>query len=147
MAEAKPTQLSHADDGIDASSSSSTDHNAYEHNHPVDESNKRQPGCAGCGLSGQHDEVKGETLADGRMVIDEEEFYDATGFAFSERKKWTILTVIFLVQCSMNFNASVYGNVASILQDKFSITDEYSRAGQASFLIAYGFGCEFCECH
>ena len=67
---------------------------------------------------------------------------DATGFAFSDLKKWRILSVIFIIQCSMNMNASIYGNAVSGLKGEFSIDNQMARTGQAVFLIAYAFGCE-----
>lgn len=45
---------------------------------------------------------------DGRREIREKDCYDKLGFSFPWYKKWIILTVIFWVQMSMNFNTSVY---------------------------------------
>ncbi|KAL8998970.1 MAG: hypothetical protein Q9169_002076 [Polycauliona sp. 2 TL-2023] len=42
----------------------------------------------------------------------------------------------------MNFNASVYGNVVDGLVERFHITAQFARIGQAVFLIAYALGCE-----
>ncbi|KAL9599450.1 MAG: hypothetical protein Q9179_003543 [Wetmoreana sp. 5 TL-2023] len=78
----------------------------------------------------------------GKTELAEDEAYDKLGFNFSPWKKWLILSIIFVVQCSMNFNASVYGNVADALVEEFHITGQMSRVGQAVFLIAYAFGCE-----
>ena len=36
-----------------------------------------------------------------RHELQMDECYDQLGFGFTERKKWTILTIIFLVQVSM----------------------------------------------
>ena len=44
--------------------------------------------------------------ADGKVELTEHEAYDKLGFSFPTWKKWAILTVIFLVQVSMNFNTS-----------------------------------------
>ena len=82
------------------------------------------------------------TRPDGRVELTEVDAYDKLGFTFSTYKKWLILTVIFVVQCSMNFNASVYGNATDGLVETFHITGQQSRIGQAVFLIAYAFGCE-----
>ncbi|EON67200.1 hypothetical protein W97_06453 [Coniosporium apollinis CBS 100218] len=73
--------------------------------------------------------------------------YDAdirpqTAFGFSESKKWLILCVIFVVQISMNFNASVYGMAVDGMVDEYGITHQKARCGQMVFLIAYAFGCE-----
>ena len=42
-----------------------------------------------------------------KIEIGEHENYDKPGFSFPEWKKWVILTIISLVQVSMNFNTSV----------------------------------------
>lgn len=65
------------------------------------------------------------------------------GFAFSSRKKWTILTVIFWVQISMNYNAAIYANAVPGMSKDFGISHFQARLGQMAFLVAYGFGCEF----
>ena len=53
-----------------------------------------------------------------------------------------ILSIIFMVQVSMNFNASVYGNAIVPLTKRYGITEQYARVGQLVFLVAYAFGCE-----
>lgn len=70
------------------------------------------------------------------------EALSCTAFEFPERKKWMILSVIFIIQCSMNLNASIYGNAVTGLKAEFGIDSQMARTGQAVFLIAYGFGCE-----
>lgn len=47
---------------------------------------------------------------DGTLLLTEENSYEALGFAFPSWKKWFILTTIFIVQLSMNWNAAIYGN-------------------------------------
>ncbi|KAL9003232.1 MAG: hypothetical protein Q9188_003894 [Gyalolechia gomerana] len=79
---------------------------------------------------------------DGRIELTEVDAYDKLGFTYSPFKKWLTLTVVFIVQCSMNFNASVYGNATDGLVESFKITGQEARIGQAVFLIAYAFGCE-----
>ncbi|CAO1598866.1 hypothetical protein XANCAGTX0491_002620 [Xanthoria calcicola] len=79
---------------------------------------------------------------DGRIELTEVDAYESLGFKYSPWKKWSILAVIFVVQCSMNFNAAVYGNVIDGLVERFNITAQVARIGQAVFLIAYAFGCE-----
>ncbi|KAL8812909.1 MAG: hypothetical protein Q9223_007177 [Gallowayella weberi] len=78
----------------------------------------------------------------GKIELTEADAYDKLGFCYSPRKKWSVLSVIFVVQCSMNFNASVYGNAVDGLCERFKITAQTARVGQAVFLIAYAFGCE-----
>ncbi|KAL8802379.1 MAG: hypothetical protein Q9182_003869 [Xanthomendoza sp. 2 TL-2023] len=78
----------------------------------------------------------------GKIELTEADAYDKLGFCYTTRKKWSVLSVIFVVQCSMNFNASVYGNAVDGLSERFKITAQAARVGQAVFLIAYAFGCE-----
>ncbi|KAL8918318.1 MAG: hypothetical protein Q9208_007405 [Pyrenodesmia sp. 3 TL-2023] len=80
--------------------------------------------------------------AEDKTELTEVDAYGELGFCFSTSKKWLILSIIFVVQCSMNFNASVYGNATSGLMEEFKISGQMSRVGQAVFLIAYAFGCE-----
>ncbi|KAI4163572.1 MAG: hypothetical protein LQ342_002844 [Letrouitia transgressa] len=77
-----------------------------------------------------------------RLELTEIDAYDRLGYTFSTFKKWTILSVIFVVQCSMNFNAAVYGNAVDNMAEHFDISLQTARVGQAVFLIAYAFGCE-----
>lgn len=78
----------------------------------------------------------------GKRELQEHECYDKLGFSFPWYKKWTILTVIFIVQCSMNFNTSVFPNAITPLSEHFSISEQAARVGQMIFLVAYAFGCE-----
>ena len=60
-----------------------------------------------------HDEKRAEPVSsreDGKIELKEEDNYDHLGFSFPTWKKWLILTVIFWVQISMNFNTSIYSN-------------------------------------
>ncbi|KAK2609975.1 hypothetical protein N8I77_003439 [Diaporthe amygdali] len=63
-------------------------------------------------------------------------------FAYPESKKWWILTVIFLVQTSMNFNTSLYSNGLGGISEEFGVSEQVARLGAALFLILYAFGCE-----
>lgn len=67
---------------------------------------------------------------------------EKTAFAFPSWKKWTIITVIFVIQCSMNLNASLYSNAVPGLVEQFTISGQAARVGQCVFLVAYAFGCE-----
>ncbi|KAL8948603.1 MAG: hypothetical protein Q9222_005219 [Ikaeria aurantiellina] len=80
--------------------------------------------------------------ADGKIELKEADNMDKLGFAFPTWKKWTILTVIFAVQVSMNFNTSVYPNVVIPLTEAFHVTGQVARIGQMTFLCAYAFGSE-----
>ncbi|KAH9986932.1 MFS general substrate transporter [Xylariaceae sp. FL0662B] len=85
------------------------------------------------------EKVAGET---GKRELKEEECEDELGFAFSWWKKWWILTVIFLVQTSMNFNTSLYSNGLQGISEHFNVSEQAARVGAAIFLVTYAFGCE-----
>ncbi|KAL2802104.1 major facilitator superfamily domain-containing protein [Aspergillus granulosus] len=87
-------------------------------------------------------DFRGKVLPDGRRELTEDDCYDKLGFSFSPWKKWTILSVIFAVQMSMNFNSSVYANAVPGLSEQFHISEQAARVGQMIFLVAYAFGCE-----
>ncbi|KAJ5191343.1 uncharacterized protein N7498_010328 [Penicillium cinerascens] len=78
----------------------------------------------------------------GKRELTEDECYDKLGFCFPTWKKWTILSVIFIVQMSMNFNTGVYSNAVTGLTKEFHISEQAGRVGQCVFLVAYAFGCE-----
>ncbi|KAL8671181.1 MAG: hypothetical protein Q9168_004316 [Polycauliona sp. 1 TL-2023] len=79
---------------------------------------------------------------DERIEITEEDCYTELGFCFPEIKKWTILSIIFLVQVSMNFNTSLYSNAVHGISEQFGVSQQGARAGAAIFLVTYAFGCE-----
>ncbi|KAF9889296.1 hypothetical protein FE257_007405 [Aspergillus nanangensis] len=87
-------------------------------------------------------EPQGKFRGDGRRELMEDDCYDKLGFSFPWYKKWGILTVIFTVQMSMNFNSSVYPNAVVPLSEHFDISEQAARVGQMIFLVAYAFGCE-----
>lgn len=90
----------------------------------------------------KEEKVESPPREDEKMDLKESDCYDKLGFSFSPFMKWTILTVIFAVQVSMNFNASIYGNAVIPLSEQFSISEQAARVGQMIFLIAYAFGSE-----
>ncbi|KHN95035.1 Major facilitator superfamily domain, general substrate transporter [Metarhizium album ARSEF 1941] len=77
-----------------------------------------------------------------KYEITEDDCYDELGYSFSSWKKWYILTVIFWVQVSMNFNTSLYSNAIPGISEEFGVSDQAARAGAAIFLVLYAFGCE-----
>ncbi len=79
---------------------------------------------------------------DGKIELSDDDCYEELGFSFSTFKKWLIISVIFIVQVSMNFNTSVYANNIIPLTKQFSISGQAARVGQMIFLVAYGFGSE-----
>ena len=78
----------------------------------------------------------------GREILTEAGAYDRLGFCFSWYKKWYILTIVFLVQVSMNFNTSLYSNAIEGMTTTFGISAQAGRVGACVFLISYAFGCE-----
>lgn len=78
----------------------------------------------------------------GKRILTEESGYEYLGFVWSTQKKWLILTSIFIVQISMNFNAAVYANSVGGMTKEFGISASTAKLGQMVFLIAYAFGCE-----
>lgn len=77
-----------------------------------------------------------------KYEITEDDCYDELGFNFSKAKKWYILTVIFWVQVSMNFNTSLYSNAIPGISEEFSVSEQAARCGAVIFLVLYAFGCE-----
>ena len=56
------------------------------------------------------------------------------------RRKWQILGVVFLIQISMNLNASMYANGVDGITEKFGVSKPKARIPQMLFLVAYAFG-------
>lgn len=79
---------------------------------------------------------------DDKIEITEEDCMDELGFTFSETKKWTILSVIFLVQVSLNFNTSLYSNGLKGISEEFGVSVQAARCGAMIYLVLYAFGCE-----
>lgn len=77
-----------------------------------------------------------------KVEITEDDCYDELGFSFPSWKKWMILTVIFLVQVSMNFNTSLYSNGLTGISKEFHVSAQGARCGAMIFLVLYAFGCE-----
>ncbi|KAI0128268.1 synaptic vesicle transporter [Xylariales sp. AK1849] len=86
--------------------------------------------------------VEDKAAVSGKRELKEEDCEAELGFAFPTWYKWWILTVIFLVQTSMNFNTSLYSNGLGGISEHFQVSEQAARAGAAIFLIAYAFGCE-----
>ena len=86
--------------------------------------------------------TQGRVLDDGRIEITEDDCYDELGFSFPAWKKWTILSIIFAVQVSMNFNTSLYSNAIKGISKEFDVSEQGARCGAMIFLVLYAFGCE-----
>ena len=85
---------------------------------------------------------KQRALDEGKVILTESDCYSELGFSFSTRKKWWILTVMFIVQVSMNFNTSLYSNGIDGISQEFGVSLQAARCGAMIFLILYAFGCE-----
>ncbi|KAI5458280.1 major facilitator superfamily domain-containing protein [Mariannaea sp. PMI_226] len=81
-------------------------------------------------------------IANAKIPITENDCYKELGFSFPTWKKWYILTVIFWVQVSMNFNTSLYSNAIPGIADEFNVSEQAARCGAMIFLVLYAFGCE-----
>ncbi|POS83983.1 putative MFS multidrug transporter [Erysiphe pulchra] len=77
-----------------------------------------------------------------KVELTEDMCYDSLGYSFSSIKKWKILSVVFLVQVSMNFNTSLYSNAIPGIMDEFHVSAQKARIGAMIFLVLYAFGCE-----
>lgn len=86
--------------------------------------------------------VSEEENADDRILITEEDCYDELGYSFPSWKKWLIISIIFIVQTSMNFNTSLYSNAIGGISEEFGVSKQAARCGAMIFLILYAFGCE-----
>jgi hypothetical protein len=71
------------------------------------------------------------------LTIDDEGVEELLAHSFTPYKKWMILTVIFLVQISMNFNASVYANSVPGMVEEFGVSKRRAFYGQMAFLVTY----------
>lgn len=77
-----------------------------------------------------------------KSELKEWDCYDKLGYSYPKWKKWWIISVIFAIQVSMNWNASFYASSILLYAKHFSISEQAARVGQMSFLVAYAFGCE-----
>ena len=77
-----------------------------------------------------------------KYEITEGDCYDELGYSFPSWKKWYILTIIFIVQVSMNFNTSLYSNAIKGIGKEFHVSEQAARCGAMIFLVLYAFGCE-----
>jgi hypothetical protein len=82
----------------------------------------------------------GSDISEETVELKEEDCFEELGFCFSSFKKWSILSIIFLVQVSMNFNASLYANAVSGISKEFKVGEQMARCGAMIFLVAYAFG-------
>ncbi|ODM24317.1 hypothetical protein SI65_01975 [Aspergillus cristatus] len=72
-------------------------------------------------------ETSKEIHRGGKRELLEDDCYDKLGFCFPWYKKWAILSVIFAVQMSMNFNTDVYANAVTGITEEFGICAQAAR--------------------
>ncbi|KAK4500526.1 hypothetical protein PRZ48_008715 [Zasmidium cellare] len=77
-----------------------------------------------------------------KYELTEDDAYEELGFSYPSWKKWYILSVIFIVQVSMNFNTSLYSNAIPGISEEFGVSAQAARCGAMIFLVMYAFGCE-----
>ncbi|EEY22404.1 multidrug transporter [Verticillium alfalfae VaMs.102] len=102
-------------------------------------SDNDQAGTAGAGGRNGNLEKLG---TNDKYEITEDDCYEELGYSFPNWKKWYILTVIFWVQVSMNFNTSLYSNAIPGISEEFNVSAQAARCGAMIFLVMYAFGCE-----
>lgn len=69
------------------------------------------------------------------MLIVQQTGSKVLGISFPKHKKWFILTSVFIVHLSMNFNAAIYGNASSDLKAEFGVSNTIVKIGQMIFLV------------
>ncbi|PHH81298.1 hypothetical protein CDD83_3618 [Cordyceps sp. RAO-2017] len=112
----------------------------------VQQSSAKDEEAAGGVVAGQGSDAPASPApsytADGKRVISEDDCFESLGYAWPAWKKWMLLTSIFAVQVSMNFNTSVYPSAVKPISEHFGVSQQAARVGQLAFLILYAFGCE-----
>jgi hypothetical protein len=78
--------------------------------------------------------------ADGKRELLDTDAWEVLGYSFPTWRKWQILGVVFMIQISMNLNASLYANGVMGISEKFGVSEQVARIPQMTFLIAYAFG-------
>lgn len=126
------SDLDRANEKLEEDHSSKGDADGHENGiaHP----NERAPDGEGAKLEklGTYDKYE----------LTEDDAYEELGFSYPSWKKWYILSVIFIVQVSMNFNTSLYSNAIGGISDEFHVSEQGARCGAMIFLVLYAFGCE-----
>jgi len=124
-------------------SSSNSSNTHVDDSRPQDTINEKpKKKRAGFGSDNEKEKTEYATNKNDREILKEEDVYEQLGFGYSTFKKWTILTVIFWIQVSMNFNTSLYSNGIGGISEEFNISEQAARCGAMIFLVLYAFGCE-----
>lgn len=111
---------------------------------------KENNGSTGTGEASSQDAGEPATYgkkprSDGKIELTDDMAADKLGYAYPTWKKWMILSVIFTVQMSMNFNTSVFPNAVTLIPEDpryEGVSEQGARVGQMIFLVAYAFGSE-----
>ena len=114
MAQRRPSAISprFLDNFEDGASCSDETHCAQSYNKPYEKKSQQQLHAI------DHiDHGEGCPYYQEKIELTEQTAYGVTGFAFPTWKKWAMISVIFIVQCSMNMNASLYGNAVDGLME------------------------------
>lgn len=119
----------------------------YSNNHGLEKVESDDPATSDNNRSPSDKELRTGTgrqnyTSDGKRILTEDEAWDSLGFTWPTWKKWMLLSSIFAVQVSMNFNTSVYPSAVKPLAKYWDISQQDARVGQMIFLIFYAFGCE-----
>ncbi|KAK1948774.1 major facilitator superfamily transporter [Colletotrichum sublineola] len=93
-------------------------------------------------LAAANSRMQPEYTPDGKRIITEEECDHILGYSWPTWKKWMLLSSIFAVQVSMNFNTSVFPSAVTPISEAFHVSEQAARTGQCAFLVLYAFGCE-----
>ena len=93
----------------------------------------------------ERDQEKTDRLVtdDNKIELQEADAWDKLGYSFPTWRKWQILCVVFLIQISINMNAATYPHAVARIHEKYGVSEQKARIPQMTFLIAYGFACEF----
>lgn len=114
-----------------------------------DDQGRLQPLYEGAGPGYEPEpRFKKEARSDGKVELTSRMAPRAVGLGWPSWKKWSILSVVFMVQVSMNFNTSVYPNAVALIPEdpRFKgVSEQGARVGQMIFLVAYAFGSEVCN--
>src|ERR1700742_2634550 len=74
-----------------------------------------------------------------KYELQDHDAWEVLGYSFPTWRKWQILGVVFLIQISMNLNASMYSNAVTGITEKFGVSKQAARIPQMTFLVAYAF--------
>lgn len=64
-------------------------------------------------------------LDDGRYVLQDSDAWYILGYSFPTWRKWQILCVVFLIQISINLNASIYSHAVTGISEEHHISSKY----------------------